>query len=233
MTGQHLHVILFKRPIFGQSMSNQEKNDIPTYKSTCFKDKIPSTSKETQINRNKQSNQQEQVELILVYYSPTYATACIAAVNYLSLFILHKMSSYVENSFYKRAHDSYNMHTFGNYSSLSELQQSNYCHGGLDLSGNTAEQASCNSLKREDMNASLSVRTSTPPEPPSLKHGVEGAMEVTAKPSGEIRGSEIREENIRNQQNCSFQNSNSKQPQIYPWMTRLHMSHGKVYLKTI
>lgn len=141
------------------------------------------------------------------------------------------MSSYVVNSFYKRVHDSYDMHTFGNYSSLSGLQQSNYCHGGQDLSGNTAEQASCNSLKREDMNASLSVRTSTPPEPPPLKHGVEGAMEVTTKPSGEKRGNEIREENVRNQQNCSFQNSNSKQPQIYPWMTKLHMSHGKVYLK--
>lgn len=143
------------------------------------------------------------------------------------------MSSYVVDSFYKRAHDSFNMHTFGNYSSFSEHQQSNYCHGGLDLSGNAAEQASCNSLKREDMNASLFVRTSTPPVPPSLKHGVEDAMEMTAKPSGENRGNELIEENVRNQQNCSFQNSNSKQPQIYPWMTKLHMSHGKVYLKII
>ncbi|KAG5282559.1 hypothetical protein AALO_G00057350 [Alosa alosa] len=135
------------------------------------------------------------------------------------------MSSYVANSFYKQPHDSYSMHTFGNYGSLSELQQSSYCHGGLDLSGNIADQASCNSPKREEMSASLCVRTSTPPEPLSLKHRVEGAMEVTAKPSGKNRGNEIRDENVGNQQNCSIQNLNSKQPQIYPWMTKLHMSH--------
>lgn len=166
------------------------------------------------------------------------------------------MSSYVANSFYKQAHDasSYSMHTFGNYGSLSELQQNNYCHEGLDLSGNIAEQASCNSPKREEMSASLCVRTNAPPERPRshscsvvgapnikisnshnsndfelLNQHVQGAMEVTAKPSCKNRGNEIRMETVKNQQNNSIQDSNSKQPQIYPWMTKLHMSHGKVY----
>ncbi|XP_042562359.1 homeobox protein Hox-C5a-like [Clupea harengus] len=162
------------------------------------------------------------------------------------------MSSYVANSFYKQAHDasSYSMHTFGNYGSLSELQQNNYCHEGLDLSGNIAEQASCNSPKREEMSASLCVRTNAPPERPRshscsvvgapnikisnshnsndfelLNQHVQGAMEVTAKPSCKNRGNEIRMETVKNQQNNSIQDSNSKQPQIYPWMTKLHMSH--------
>lgn len=168
------------------------------------------------------------------------------------------MSSYVASSYCSQAHDaSYGTHTFGNYGSLPELQQNSYYRDGLDLSGNMAEQASCNSPKQEEMSTSLSIRSNTPPEPPRSQScfaavgapnvhiqnscnldGLvllnqklhQGTGELFTKPSGKNQKhqSESRVETEANQQQNSAQNS--KQPQIYPWMTKLHMSHGKVCL---
>ncbi|XP_063064236.1 homeobox protein Hox-C5a [Engraulis encrasicolus] len=163
------------------------------------------------------------------------------------------MSSYVASSYCSQAHDaSYGTHTFGNYGSLPELQQNSYYRDGLDLSGNMAEQASCNSPKQEEMSTSLSIRSNTPPEPPRSQScfaavgapnvhiqnscnldGLvllnqklhQGTGELFTKPSGKNQKhqSESRVETEANQQQNSAQNS--KQPQIYPWMTKLHMSH--------
>ncbi|KAL2104253.1 hypothetical protein ACEWY4_001121 [Coilia grayii] len=161
------------------------------------------------------------------------------------------MSSYVANSFCSQAHDaSYGMNTFGNYGSFPERQQNSYCREGLDLSGNMAERASCNSPKQEEMGTSLNIRSNTPPDPPRSQscsaavgapnvhisnscnlNGLvllnqkvhQGAEEMPTKPSSKNQGNENRMGTVQNQQNNSLQNL--KQPQIYPWMTKLHMSH--------
>ncbi|XP_017563436.1 homeobox protein Hox-C5a [Pygocentrus nattereri] len=162
------------------------------------------------------------------------------------------MSSYVGNSFCKPTHDasSFTMHTFGNYGSLSEFHQSNYAYGGLDLSGALAPQVSSNSPKREAMSTHDRARISAPPphrqpcaavgspSPVStrgynlLGHGLlsqksEEIMEVTEKPSDKSQAGDVKLESTPTikQQTNSTEHQTQSQPQIYPWMTKLHISH--------
>lgn len=173
------------------------------------------------------------------------------------LFCVGSMSSYVGNSFCKPTHDasSFTMHTFGNYGSLSEFHQSNYAYGGLDLSGALASQVSSNSPKREAMSTHDRARINAPPPPLHrqscaavgsprpvspreynlLGHGLlsqkaEEIMEVMEKPNGKRQAGDVKVEttSATKQQTNSTERQTQSQPQIYPWMTKLHISHGKV-----
>ncbi|XDV46336.1 hypothetical protein PO909_014244 [Leuciscus waleckii] len=164
------------------------------------------------------------------------------------------MSSYVGKSFSKQTQDasSCRMHTFGNYGAHSEFHESNYAYEGLDIGGSFSSQIPSNSLKREAINTSDRARTSAAVQRTEscsalgsrsfvsthgynpLSHGLlsqkaEGNMEVMEKPSGKSRTDDIKMETTSaiKQQTNSTQRQNQSQPQIYPWMTKLHMSHGK------
>ncbi|KAK7129233.1 hypothetical protein R3I94_017446 [Phoxinus phoxinus] len=162
------------------------------------------------------------------------------------------MSSYVGKSFSKQTQDasSCRMHTFGNYGVHSEFHEANYAYEGLDIGGSFSSQIPSNSLKREAINTSDRARTSTAVQRTQscsalgsrsfvsthgynpLSHGLlsqkaEGNMEVMEKPSGKSRTDDIKMETTSaiKQQTNSTQRQNQSQPQIYPWMTKLHMSH--------
>uniref|UniRef100_A0A8C2PVY8 Uncharacterized protein n=1 Tax=Cyprinus carpio TaxID=7962 RepID=A0A8C2PVY8_CYPCA len=163
------------------------------------------------------------------------------------------MSSYVGKSFSKQTQDasSCRMHTFGNYGAHSEFHESNYAYEGLDLGGSFSSQIPSNSLKREAINTTDRARSSAAVQRTQscslgsrsfvgthgynpLSHGLlsqkaEGNMEVMEKPSGKSRTDDIKMETnsaIKQQTNLT-QRQNQSQAQIYPWMTKLHMSHGK------
>lgn len=164
------------------------------------------------------------------------------------------MSAYVGKSFSKQTQDasSCTMHTFDNYEALSDFHQSNYAYEGLDLSGSFSDQISSNSLKREAINTTDRPRISAAIQRPQscsapgshsfhthgynpLSHGLlsqkaEGNMEVMEKPIGKSRTGDVKMETTSaiKQQTNSTQRQHQSQPQIYPWMTKLHMSHGKV-----
>ncbi|KAK1803425.1 hypothetical protein P4O66_020856 [Electrophorus voltai] len=157
------------------------------------------------------------------------------------------MSSYVGNPFCKQSHDasSFAAHTFGNY----EFHQSNYAYGGLDLSGALASEVSSNSPKRVAMNTHDRARITAPPHRQScaavgspspvstrgynlLSHGLlsqkaEDIMEVTEKPSGKSQTGDMKLETTPTikQQTITTEPQTQSQPQIYPWMTKLHISH--------
>ncbi|XP_017343136.1 homeobox protein Hox-C5a [Ictalurus punctatus] len=159
------------------------------------------------------------------------------------------MSSYVGNSFCNQTHDapSFSMRTFGNYGAVSEFQQSTYAYGGLDLSGALASQVVSESPKREAMNKHNSARINAAPHrqacaamgSPSrvntrgynlLSHGLlsqksEMIMEVTEKPSGKSQPGDMEITPTIKQQTNSSELQTQSQPQIYPWMTKLHISH--------
>lgn len=158
----------------------------------------------------------------------------------------------MENSFCNQTHDapSFSMRTFGNYGAVSEFQQSTYAYGGLDLTGALASQVASDSPKREAMNKHNSARINAPPHrqacaamgSPSrvssrgynllsqglLSQKAEMIMEVTEKPSGKSQPGDLEITPTIKQQTNSSERQTQSQPQIYPWMTKLHISHGKV-----
>ncbi|XP_030624258.1 homeobox protein Hox-C5a [Chanos chanos] len=162
------------------------------------------------------------------------------------------MSTYAANSFRKQSHDasSYTMHSCGSYWSVSELHQSNYSYGELDFNGTFSSQATCNSLNREEMSTSQRGSINSPALRPRscsavgslspvsahghnpLSHGLlslkaEGNMDVTEKPTSKRQTGDFKLENTPaiTEQTKSTQQKSQSQPQIYPWMTKLHMSH--------
>ncbi|CAB1330103.1 unnamed protein product [Coregonus sp. 'balchen'] len=164
------------------------------------------------------------------------------------------MSSYVaNNNFKQQTHEasSYNtMNSLGSYRSLSALHQGNYAYnGGLNhFNGTFTSDATVNSLKREEMETSLRGNTDTqpPPRPQScsaassrnsvqncLGDGIQGKgtgrpMEVVENPITMTEESAIKVETMQpvKRQNHSKKHQDSQQqPQIFPWMTKLHMSH--------
>lgn len=142
------------------------------------------------------------------------------------------------------------MRTFGNYGAVSEFQQSTYAYGGLDLSGALASQVVSESPKLEAMNKHNSARINAPPHrqacaamgSPSrvstrgynllsqglLTQKTEMIMEVTEKPSGKSQPGDMEITPTIKQKTNSSERQTQSQPQIYPWMTKLHISHGKV-----
>ncbi|KAF5928439.1 hypothetical protein HPG69_015044 [Diceros bicornis minor] len=154
---------------------------------------------------------------------------------------LPAMSSYVANSFYKQSPNipAYNMQTCGNYGSASEVQASRYCYGGLDLSITFPPPAPSNSLHGVDMAANPRAHPDRPacsaaaapghalgrdeaaPLNPGMysQKAARPALEERAKSSGEIK-----EEQAQTGQPAGLSQPPAP-PQIYPWMTKLHMSH--------
>lgn len=156
------------------------------------------------------------------------------------------------NSFCNQTHDapSFSTRTFGNYGAASEFQQSTYAYGGLDLSGALASQVVPESPKLEAMNKHNSARINAPslrqtcaamcsPSRVStrgynllsqglLSQKAEMIMEVTEKSSVKSQPGDMDITPTIKQQTNSSERQTQSQPQIYPWMTKLHISHGKV-----
>lgn len=155
------------------------------------------------------------------------------------------MSSYVANSFYKQSQNvpAYSMPSYGNYGSVSEIQSSRYCYSGLDLSITFPSSGSSNGL---DMS---STPRSNPDRPSCTVMGSSGhslarddqtplnpgiysqkagntALEDRSKSTGEIKIEPVQ----GTQQEGPQRQQQQPPPQIYPWMTKLHMSHGKLSL---
>ncbi|XP_010290192.1 PREDICTED: homeobox protein Hox-C5-like, partial [Phaethon lepturus] len=110
------------------------------------------------------------------------------------------MSSYVANSFYKQSPPvpAYAMQSYGNYGSVPEVQPPRYRYGGLDLSITPPSSGA----------ASLAMSATTRANP------------ERSKSSGEIKA-----EPVQTAQQGGPQLQQQQPPQIYPWMTKLHMSH--------
>lgn len=171
------------------------------------------------------------------------------------------MSSYVANSIFKQqTHEASScnvMNSLGSYGSLSDFDQANYAYnGGLhDFNGTfTSSDATVNSLKREEMNSSLRGNTDTqsPPRPQSysalssrnsvqnclsdgiLSKATEMQMEVVETPRTTTEESAIKVETmqpVKHQIHSKKHQDSQQQPQIFPWMTKLHMIHGKLICK--
>ncbi|XP_010873575.2 homeobox protein Hox-C5a [Esox lucius] len=162
------------------------------------------------------------------------------------------MSSYVANSIFKQQTNetsSYNaMNSFGNYGSLSDLHHASYAYNGGLNNFSGISNATVNSLKREEMKTSLRGNTDiqSPARPQScsamssrnsgqnclademLSKGIERQMEVVENPRTMTEESAIKIETMQavKRQNISKKHQdNQQQPQIFPWMTKLHMSH--------
>ncbi|XP_009675341.2 homeobox protein Hox-C5 [Struthio camelus] len=152
------------------------------------------------------------------------------------------MSSYVANSFYKQSQNvpAYAMQSYGNYGSVAEVQSSRYCYSGLDLSITFPSSGASNSLHALDM---ASTPRANPERPSCTVMGSSGhplarddqaplnpgiysqksgntALEERSKSSGEIKA-----EPVQTTQPGGPQLQQQQPPQIYPWMTKLHMSH--------
>ncbi|CAK7299543.1 homeobox protein Hox-C5 [Vulpes vulpes] len=151
------------------------------------------------------------------------------------------MSSYVANSFYKQSPNipAYNMQTCGNYGSAAEVQASRYCYGGLDLSITFPPPAPSNSLHGVDMAASPRAHPDRPAcsaaaapghalgrdEAAPLNPGMYSQKAARPAPEERARSTgEIKEEQAQTGQPAA-RSQPPAPPQIYPWMTKLHMSH--------
>ncbi|XP_053152744.1 homeobox protein Hox-C5 [Hemicordylus capensis] len=163
------------------------------------------------------------------------------------------MSSYVANSFYKQNQNvpAYSMQSYGNYGSVSEVQPSRYCYSGLDLSITFPSSGASNSLNGVDMS---SAPRSNPDRPSCTVMGSSGhtlgrddqtplnpgiysqkagnnnnsntPLEDRSKSSGEIKSEPVQTAQQSGQPVQQQQQQQQQQPpQIYPWMTKLHMSH--------
>ncbi|XP_023688665.1 homeobox protein Hox-C5-like [Paramormyrops kingsleyae] len=164
------------------------------------------------------------------------------------------MSSYVANSFYKQTREA-SASAMQNYSygSVSEVHQPGFCYGEIDLSGSLSCPSSSNPLKRGEMSTSLgsfSDTTSSPPRSRSAMGSQENPINVNNKGSlnrglynekaerdkefssihsdktgaSEIKAAGIQTVQPGRQPSHSAQPKTS-QPQMYPWMTKLHISH--------
>lgn len=167
------------------------------------------------------------------------------------------MSSYVANSFYKQSQNvpAYSMQSYGNYGSVSEVPSSRYCYSGLDLSITFPSPGSSNSLNGLDMPSNPTTNSDRPScnvmgtSGHTLGRGDQGALspgiynQKAGSTSLEDRSKGI--ENIKSEpvlttpqgqqqpqqaQPQQTQQQQQQPPQIYPWMTKLHMSHGKLSL---
>ncbi|XP_005995675.1 homeobox protein Hox-C5a [Latimeria chalumnae] len=151
------------------------------------------------------------------------------------------MSSYVANSLYKQSQNvpAYAMQSYGNYGSVSEVHPSRYCYGGLDMSITFPSSGPSSTLNGMDMSSSPRTNPDRPSctvmgssehtfsrnDQSSLNLGsiysqkAGGNIVLEDKPKSTV---EIKAEPVQTPQGGQQQQS---QPQIYPWMTKLHMSH--------
>ncbi|KAK6466810.1 homeobox protein Hox-C5-like [Huso huso] len=157
------------------------------------------------------------------------------------------MSAYLTNSFYKQAAQepsAYSMQSYGNYGCATELSASRYCYGGLDLTLPFPASAPANSYCRGDMDSTLggcdpgdraSPCTETAASS-TLAPGSDG-LRIYSKAEGQtcIKSSdgggtgeikvEAKQPVQQRRQQHQHKVDESPLPQIYPWMTKLHMRH--------
>ncbi|XP_009947671.1 PREDICTED: homeobox protein Hox-C5 [Leptosomus discolor] len=152
------------------------------------------------------------------------------------------MSSYVANSFYKQSPPvpAYAMQSYGNYGSVPEVQPPRYRYGGLDLSITLPSAGAAGSPSGLDMSATPRANPERPSctvmgssghplardDPASLNPGI--YSQKSANPALEERSkssAEIKAEPVQTAQQGGPQLQQQQPPQIYPWMTKLHMSH--------
>ncbi|KAG2468715.1 homeobox protein Hox-C5a [Polypterus senegalus] len=159
------------------------------------------------------------------------------------------MSSYVANSFYKQSQEApaYSMQSYGNYGSVSEVHPSRYCYSGLDLSITFPSSAPSNSLSRGDMTSNLrgSLGGSSQegsacavlgsPRQGPLNLGVY-CPKAAGEKGNQSSPNEVKAEPVQSAQTTRAPQHNLEPPepqqlnqqappQIYPWMTKLHISH--------
>ncbi|KFQ76252.1 Homeobox protein Hox-C5, partial [Phoenicopterus ruber ruber] len=152
------------------------------------------------------------------------------------------MSSYVANSFYKQSPPvaAYAMQSYGNYGSVPEVPPPRYRGSGAELSIPLPSSGAANSLRGLDMSAAPRANPERPSctvmgssghplardDQASLNPGIYSqksantALEERSKSSGEIKA-----EPVQTAQQGGPQLQQQQPPQIYPWMTKLHMSH--------
>ncbi|XP_051630993.1 homeobox protein Hox-C5 [Manacus candei] len=147
------------------------------------------------------------------------------------------MSSYVANSFYKPSPPvaAYSMQSYGNYGSAGEVEPPRYRSSGSDLSGPlpspggsamagtpraTPERAPCPALGPAGHPLGREERQA------ARKPGIYGARSGKAPLEERARSAaEIKAEPVQAAQQGGPQLQPQQPPQIYPWMTKLHMSH--------
>ncbi|XP_078544220.1 homeobox protein Hox-C5 [Lissotriton helveticus] len=154
------------------------------------------------------------------------------------------MSSYVANSYYKQSPNvpAYAMQNYGNYGSVSDVQPSRYCYSGLDLSLSFPSSSPSNSLSGLDVPAAPRAVPDRPsctvmgssghpvgrgdqsPLNPGIYSQKSGSstLESRAEDTGEIKTEAVP---TTQQQGQQLPQQQQQPPQIYPWMTKLHMSH--------
>ncbi|NXS11591.1 HXC5 protein, partial [Neodrepanis coruscans] len=145
------------------------------------------------------------------------------------------MSSYVANSFYKQSPPvpAYSMQSYGNYGSVPEVPPPRYRYGGLDLSSPLPSAASDMSATPERPSCTVRGSAGHPLDEPlarnagiySQKSG-KAPLDDTSKSSAEIKAEPVPTAPQGGPQLQQQQQQQQQQPpQIYPWMTKLHMSH--------
>lgn len=166
------------------------------------------------------------------------------------------MSSYVDSSNLRQTSEttSNTMFSFDQGPSLSGRTSSRY--GGVNASGMFTCPVPATSVEREEMKTSLRGNADTAPPlgaqiamlaggtsadasglgrggnaPPG--RGADREPERSAKSGGdksqqEGERSAERAQAAKRNQNAGQRHDGEPRPQIYPWMTKLHMSHGKV-----
>ncbi|TRY98405.1 hypothetical protein DNTS_035214 [Danionella cerebrum] len=153
------------------------------------------------------------------------------------------MSSYVAKQTLDAS--SCRMHTFGNYGGPSDFHESAYAYQEFDLGGSFSSQMPC-SLKREVISVSEGARSTVQRAQPCsalgsrsftsshgysplshglLSHKAEGNMDVLEKPAGKSLSDDVKMETSAAMKQQSSSTSRQNQPQIFPWMTKLHVSH--------
>lgn len=164
------------------------------------------------------------------------------------------MSSYVDSSNLRQTSETTSPNTMFSFD-LSGHGSSRY--KGVNVNGIFTCPVPTTSVEREEMKTSLRGNTDTPlPPGPQitmvsssssvdasglnygsgalLGRGADRDPERSAKSGGnKNHESDRNAENtqaMKRNTNASQRQDSEQQPQIYPWMTKLHMSHGKVCL---
>ncbi|XP_071761946.1 homeobox protein Hox-C5a [Centroberyx gerrardi] len=163
------------------------------------------------------------------------------------------MSSYVDSSILRQTSETTSpntMFSFDHCGSLSGRRSSRY--EGVNVNGIFTCPVPTTSVEREEMKTSLRGITDTPlPSGPQitmvsssssvdasglnygsntlLGQGTDRNTERSAKSSGnKTQESERKTENtqaVKRNTNLNQRQDSEQRPQIYPWMTKLHMSH--------
>ncbi|NXU93068.1 HXC5 protein, partial [Xiphorhynchus elegans] len=152
------------------------------------------------------------------------------------------MSSYVANSFYKQSPPvpAYSMQSYGNYGSVPEVEARRYRSSGVDLSSPLPSAGAAASPGGSDMSATPRANPERPSctvmgssghplardEAASLNAGIYSQKSAnTALEERSKSAAEIKAEPVQTAQQGAPQLQQQQPPQIYPWMTKLHMSH--------